>query len=129
MKALVVAGVAVALIGVTAVVAFAASEKKKHTHLDSPVAFPPAALADAPELGLGHVSRQVDTKGVPWIVALFPDTGDPHTTITVAALESPAGPWLRFLQHTDTQARELQKLDTAGQPIDPAAMKAAWGLA
>jgi hypothetical protein len=128
MKALVVAGVAVALVGVTAVVALAASAKK-HTHLDAPVAFPPAALADAPELGLGHVSRQIDGKGVPWIVALFPETGDPHTTITIAALEQPAGPWLRFLQNNQTEQRTLQKLDTAGQPIDPAAMKAAWGVA
>jgi hypothetical protein len=127
MKPLIVVGVAAAALGVGAAVALAAHEKHK-THLDAPVAFPPAALADAPELGLGHVSRQTDKHGAGWIVALFPDTGTSDTVITVAALEQPAGPWLRFEQNTKTQARTLQKLDTAGQPIDPAAMRDAWGV-
>lgn len=129
MKALVVAGVALGIVGVSAVVALAASGTKKKTQLDAPVAFPKAALEDAPDLGLGHVSRQTDSKGVPWIVALFPDTGNPDTVVTVAALESPAGPWLRFEQNNKTNERHLQKLDTAGQPIDPAMMRASWGIA
>jgi hypothetical protein len=129
MKPLILLGVAAAVVGVGAAVALAAGHEKKKTHVDGPVALPPSALADAPELGLGHCSRQVDKHGVAWVVCVFPDTGNPDTVVTIAALESPVGPWLRFEQNNKTNKRKLLKLDTAGQPVNPAAMKEAWGVA
>lgn len=128
MKSLAVVGLGVLAIGAFGAVAYAAMSKGKPTKLNAPVAFPKDALADAPSLGDGHVSTQVDSHGTRWVVAVFPDTGNPDTVVTIAALEQPAGPWLRFVQNNKTHKRTLQKLQTAGQPIDQAVMKAAWGL-
>lgn len=129
MKALAVVGGLVA-VGAFGAIAYAAINKGgKPTKLDAPVAFPPDALKDAPSLGDGHVSTQVDGHGQRWVVAVFPDTGNPDTVVTIAALESPAGPWIRFVQNNKANTRTLQKVQTAGQPVDPNAMKAAWGVA
>lgn len=127
MKALVAVGLgSVVLLGLGAV-AWAASERKK-THVDGPVQLPASAIAAAPELGLGHVSEQTDSKGVKWVVAVFPDTGNANTVVTIAALENPVGPWVRFQQNVQTGVRTLLQLDTAGQPVDPNALKASWGV-
>lgn len=129
MKPLVIVGVGLGVIGLGAAVAFAASKSaSRATHVDGPVALPDSAIKAAPELGLGHCSIQTDSHNVRWVVCVFPDTGKTDTVITIAALETPVGPWVRFEQNSKTGVRTFQQLDTAGQPVDQASMRAAWGV-